>query len=657
MADVSAELKDWSIIPSSNQPADATTIGAGMADNFQQIQATVRAALAHKGSDLNSAATIDLGANTGFYHDIVGATGPITSFGTVSAGVWKILQFDSTPTITHNATSMILPGGASITMTAGTHLMAMSLGGGNWIVPWCSNAPVRGIVSVKDYGAIGNGVADDTAAIQAALNSGRRIYAPEGTYLTGSITLPSNTWLYGAGTELTIFKAKNSIGAPVFINSDTSGGNSNITLLDFRINGNSAGNAAGSHDGIRLHKSDNNLIERVHIDDFIDWSFGMYEGNGFTLRDCLATGMIGINNPAGVRAGYLFGTTSTLRYANDVTVENCEASDVTDPYVDGFIFEQGDSVTVSNCRAIGIPYSGFKLNAMHNVEFLCNRAKECLLGFQQLSYCNNVQYIGNRAVENSSAGFHIGNGDTANISKGVMLHSNFAIDNGQNAYSALYGASGVRYGIAFEGTVAATVDRVSVKDNVCIDNGGGTQGRGISFGGDGTFSNVFMDGNVCRGNTADFVGAASLQLSTFTYGQHIGLDVGSQQLAGGQSRHPYRFYLTDAAAGSGGLQLNDGITDTTPRGFIMPRVGYLLGIYVKSNAAVTAGSITFFPRINNSNFGSGLSITSGTFNLTEETFQANQFAAGDILTCIYTSTAGLLPAGTNDFDVTILVVF
>ena len=38
-------------------------------------------------------------------------------------------------------------------------------------------------VSVKDYGAIGNGIADDTVAIQAALNSGAgTIYFPSGTY-------------------------------------------------------------------------------------------------------------------------------------------------------------------------------------------------------------------------------------------------------------------------------------------------------------------------------------------------------------------------------------------------------------------------------------------------------------------------------------------
>lgn len=43
---------------------------------------------------------------------------------------------------------------------------------------------LRDVVSVKDFGATGDGVTDDTAAIQAALNSGaEKIHVPKGTYL------------------------------------------------------------------------------------------------------------------------------------------------------------------------------------------------------------------------------------------------------------------------------------------------------------------------------------------------------------------------------------------------------------------------------------------------------------------------------------------
>ena len=41
-------------------------------------------------------------------------------------------------------------------------------------------------VSVKDFGAVGDGVTDDTAAIQAAINAGGNLYWPSGNYVTTS---------------------------------------------------------------------------------------------------------------------------------------------------------------------------------------------------------------------------------------------------------------------------------------------------------------------------------------------------------------------------------------------------------------------------------------------------------------------------------------
>jgi len=63
---------------------------------------------------------------------------------------------------------------------------------------------LREIVSVKDFGAVGDGVTNDTAAIQAAVNSGARaVYFPataNGYRVTSKITLStSNQTLFGDG--------------------------------------------------------------------------------------------------------------------------------------------------------------------------------------------------------------------------------------------------------------------------------------------------------------------------------------------------------------------------------------------------------------------------------------------------------------------------
>ncbi|MCM3719559.1 glycoside hydrolase family 55 protein [Fictibacillus phosphorivorans] len=66
---------------------------------------------------------------------------------------------------------------------------------------------VKEEVNVKDYGAIGDGVADDTKAFKKAIGRGKVIVrVPEGIYLTKGIKLPSWTCLIGEGKEKTVLK-------------------------------------------------------------------------------------------------------------------------------------------------------------------------------------------------------------------------------------------------------------------------------------------------------------------------------------------------------------------------------------------------------------------------------------------------------------------
>lgn len=62
------------------------------------------------------------------------------------------------------------------------------------------NGKLAEFVSVKDFGAVGDGVTDDTTAIQLAITNAKKVYFPAGTYVTSApLYLDGNERLLGAG--------------------------------------------------------------------------------------------------------------------------------------------------------------------------------------------------------------------------------------------------------------------------------------------------------------------------------------------------------------------------------------------------------------------------------------------------------------------------
>ncbi len=145
IVDTSAGFLDSKITGATG--VSLSTINPGANENLQ-IAVNVPAALgytpANKAGDtltgaLNSAApvaiasasSVAIGAAASNEITISGTT-TITSFDAIAAGAERIVTFSGALTLTHNATSLILPGAANITTAAGDVAWFVSLGSGNW---------------------------------------------------------------------------------------------------------------------------------------------------------------------------------------------------------------------------------------------------------------------------------------------------------------------------------------------------------------------------------------------------------------------------------------------------------------------------------------------------------------------------------------------
>ena len=129
-------ITDLSTTIASNGPAGSESPSS--LDDYQRAHAGFIAQLyastvAATTVIVSSATSTAIGAAISENVDISGTT-TITSFDTVAEGINRKGRFTGALTLTHNATSLILPGVANITTAANDRYEARSLGSGNWIV-------------------------------------------------------------------------------------------------------------------------------------------------------------------------------------------------------------------------------------------------------------------------------------------------------------------------------------------------------------------------------------------------------------------------------------------------------------------------------------------------------------------------------------------
>jgi hypothetical protein len=159
------------------------------------------------------------------------------------------------------------------------------LASGAGAVSRSTRAKARDIVSVMDFGAVGDGITDDTAAFTTALAAHNTIYVPPGTYkITSSIALSSGKTIFTLSRperwRSAVYPVKlnyTGAGTPLFTVTPAAGtGIEAIFLKGLHLDGTGA---SGNSDGISFDATaaGATYIEGVFLEDCAITNFPRYQ--------------------------------------------------------------------------------------------------------------------------------------------------------------------------------------------------------------------------------------------------------------------------------------------------------------------------------------------------------------------------------------------
>ncbi|GLX66344.1 right-handed parallel beta-helix repeat-containing protein [Paenibacillus glycanilyticus] len=387
---------------------------------------------------------------------------------------------------------------------------------------------------VTDFGAIGDGVSDDTAAFQAAINAGAgQVYVPKGSYVVKNISIPSNISLIGAGAGSVLKLHPSSVDWDMVIRLIRC---SNVKISNLTIDGNrgAIGLADNQMHGIGLDSETANItVENVTIKNTCGdgiWIAGgsmanpAYLSKNIMIRDCY------ISNAGRQSIALVMGDQISM-------IGNV---------MDGQLDIEAEELGVNDVNVVGniagaIAYNN-PVNGGGRVTITGNNViKDVYIwGSSNFTFSSNA-VKGKIRIENSSYGTVSNNWCSALICSGTAEGLNEQIsfvgntvdstsldltDNATNGAAAwVWNSQGItfssnniispkRHGILIDGGVS----NIRLTANQLIDTAGTTATNGIgkvSYGGD---SHIHIANNSIRNYNQGFKsdGSASSSIGTLT---------------------------------------------------------------------------------------------------------------------------------------------
>lgn len=256
---------------------DLTLAGRG-ANTFTGKQTLSGAAIDEaKGADIASASTVNLDTATGNLVHITGTTA-ITAI-TLASGASRDVVFDGALTLTHNATTLILPGGANITTAAGDRATFRGDGSGNVRCLHYTKAsgqaviaPAPGLTLLSTVSASNSATVDIETTFDSTYDT-YLIVASGVTVQTDAVQFLCRMKVGGAydsGPNYPFHSNESHSGGATYVGVN-SGGATAIALT------NSAGNAAGKSLNFKLSVY---TPTSTSLSKLVDWTGAAYTSDG-----------------------------------------------------------------------------------------------------------------------------------------------------------------------------------------------------------------------------------------------------------------------------------------------------------------------------------------------------------------------------------------
>jgi hypothetical protein len=345
------------------------------------------------------------------------------------------------------------------------------------------------VVSVKDFGATGDGVTDDTAAVQAAITAaagvGSSVLFPTGAYLTtATLTVPANSTLIGraAKIKLSLDDASSSV---IKLTSQAS----NITISGFELDGQKASVTTSTTGkmGIELRGNHNVVLRDIYAHD--------NKGDGLYLGLNLA------GDPDNSNI-YVENWRSDANYRNGITVTSCDAC--------RFVALTGTATSGS------APQAGLDIepnndtDTVNNIEFVaCKFTGNTGYGAQVI--LRDAPSATQRGIRFTNSVFNSNTGGGILINSGVQVAfvaSDFSLNQGAAADGIVINKkssdisivdSMIRLnqvnGINLNVTATFTVSRVRVINTTILDNRQAGSGAGDGIVTSGTLAGLTVIGS------------------------------------------------------------------------------------------------------------------------------------------------------------------